>query len=74
VWLNPTDSWCRAYPKGVFFQGSRFVRQWDIFVVDTEEDQLISKQSRYCLAAVMQSYKKQSSDAQWADDTTFDDE
>jgi hypothetical protein len=41
---------------------------------DTKEDQLITKQSRYCLTAVMRSYKKQFSDAQGMDDPTFDDE
>jgi hypothetical protein len=47
----------------------------DIFVIDngdTEESKLISKQYHFCLAAVMQSYKKQFSDSQGPDDTSFD--
>jgi hypothetical protein len=45
----------------------------DVFVVDNEvTSKLVTKQYRFCLAAVMQSYKKQISDSQGPDDTTFD--
>jgi hypothetical protein len=49
----------------------------DLFVVDNdnmEESKLITKQYRFCLAAVMQSYNKQFSDSQGPDDTSFDEE
>jgi hypothetical protein len=66
----------------VFFYGFRFVRQHSmtafmkfVFIIDNddrEESKLITKHYLFCLAAVMQSYKKQFSDVQAPDDTSLD--